>query len=158
MDSSYSILQNERNRKNKQKSIFITICLLLVLIGLILMFLHTFYVAPYQNRIAEQRKIEEKYYATFNGFNVEKIEFGNASYTIKQGTQYYIYDHNINLVFKVEHYDEKKLKEVLLKNKIEALSIKVGIGYDKPALFVEGNNQKRYVFDYENYELIYYGE
>ncbi len=158
MESSYSILQNERNRKNKRKSMWITSLLLFILIFLILMFIHTFYITPYQRRIAQQLKIEEKYNITFNGFNVDQVKFGNSSYSIRQGTQYHIYNHHIDLVYTVNQYDSEKLREALVKSKIDVASIKVGIGYEKPAIFVEDNNKVTYVFDYESYELIYYGE
>lgn len=158
MESNYSILQNERNRRKKIKSRVLTLFLTLILIFLILMFFYTFYIIPYQKRIQEKTQIEEKYSLVFNNQKVDKIDFGNTSYSLKQGEIYYVYNSKIEIQFKLNQYDENKLKEVLSKNKIESTSIKVGIGYDKPAIFVKSLNNITYVFDYESYELIYYGE
>lgn len=158
MESNYSILQNERNRRKKIKSRLLTLFLTLTLIFLILMFFYTFYIVPYQKIIQEKTQIEEKYSLVFNNQKVDKIDFGNTSYSLKQGEIYYVYNSKIEIQFKLNQYNENKLKEVLSKNKIESTSIKVGIGYDKPAIFVKSLNNITYVFDYESYELIYYGE
>lgn len=158
MDNSYSYIQKQRIKSQKQKSRLVTLVLLMILFFVSAMFVFTFYVKPYLTLQQQTQALTQKKEMVFANVKYEESKFSKKSYAYISNNKYYIYDENIELKFEKNKYNETQLQSLIKANNINVIKTTVGIANEKPAIFLELDNKTTWVIDYDSMQVIYYGE